>query len=71
MAVTTAPASVCAVGARLGEGPVWIARDHALWFVDGQYIHMASGAADFKPRNPLDDQCYQIIDVRNPSTGQI
>jgi len=32
--VTTAPASVCAVGARLGEGPVWIARDKALWFVD-------------------------------------
>jgi sugar lactone lactonase YvrE len=32
--VTTAPTSVCAVGALLGEGPVWIARDRALWFVD-------------------------------------
>ena len=32
--MTTAPASACAVGARLGEGPVWIARDRALWFVD-------------------------------------
>lgn len=40
---------------------------HALWFVDGRYIHMASGAPDFKPRNPLDDQFYQIIDVCNPS----
>jgi sugar lactone lactonase YvrE len=25
---------VCAVSAELGEGPVWVARDAALWFVD-------------------------------------
>lgn len=25
---------VCAVGAKLGEGPVWSARDQAVWFVD-------------------------------------
>jgi len=40
---------------------------HALWFVDGEFVHMASGAADFQPRNPLDDQFYRIIDVRSPS----
>jgi hypothetical protein len=40
---------------------------HQVWFVDGEYIHCASGAADFTPTNPLDDQCYQIIDVTNPS----
>ncbi len=40
---------------------------HAVWFVDGDYVHMASGAADFQPRNPLDDQFYRMIDVRNPS----
>jgi hypothetical protein len=40
---------------------------HQVWFVDGEYIHCASGAADFTPTNPLDDQCYQIIDVRNPA----
>jgi hypothetical protein len=40
---------------------------HAVWFVDGEYVHMASGAADFQPRNPLDDQCYRIVDVRNPA----
>ncbi len=40
---------------------------HAVWFVDGEYVHMASGAADFKPTHPYDDQCYRIIDVRNPS----
>ena len=40
---------------------------HNLWFCDGEYVHMASGAADFMPRNPLDDQCYRIIDVRTPS----
>ncbi len=40
---------------------------HCLWFVDGEYVHMASGAPDFTPRHPRDDQIYQIIDVRNPS----
>ncbi|MDX3885358.1 MAG: SMP-30/gluconolactonase/LRE family protein [Sphingomonas sp.] len=30
----TAPRSVCPVGATLGEGPLWLARDAALWFVD-------------------------------------
>ncbi len=40
---------------------------HHLWFVDGNYIHCASGASDFTPRNPKDDQFYRIVDVRNPS----
>ena len=40
---------------------------HAVWFVDGEYVHMASGAADFQPRDPRDDQCYMIVDVRNQS----
>jgi hypothetical protein len=43
---------------------------HQLWFCDGEYVHMASGAADFSPTHPLDDQCYQIFDVRNPSRPQ-
>jgi hypothetical protein len=40
---------------------------HQLWFADGQYIHMSSGAADFVPSHPKDDQFYRIIDVKNPS----
>ena len=40
---------------------------HAVWFVDGETIHFAGGAADFTPRNQLDDQPYRIIDVKNPS----
>jgi hypothetical protein len=40
---------------------------HAVWFVDGEYVHMASGAPDFKPRHPKDDQFYRIVDVRNVS----
>jgi hypothetical protein len=43
---------------------------HHLWFVDGEYVHCASGAGDFKPRNQKDDQFYRIVDVRNPSTPQ-
>jgi hypothetical protein len=40
---------------------------HHLWFVDGAYLHLSSGAPDFKPRNPKDDQFYRIIDVRQPT----
>jgi hypothetical protein len=40
---------------------------HHLWFVDGNYVHMAAGAADFVPRNRRDDQCYRIVDVRQPT----
>ena len=40
---------------------------HALWFVDGEFVHMASGAADFQPRHPNDDQFYRIVDVRDRS----
>src|SRR5690349_872474 len=40
---------------------------HAVWFVDGEYVHMASGAPDFEPTHPNDDQFYRIVDLRNPS----
>jgi hypothetical protein len=40
---------------------------HHLWFVDGAYVHLAGGAADFKARNAKDDQCYRIVDVRQPT----
>jgi hypothetical protein len=35
--------------------------------VDGHYVHLSGGAADFTPRNQKDDQCYRIVDVRNPT----
>lgn len=40
---------------------------HAVWFVDGETVHMAAGAADFTPTHPNDDQFYRIVDVRNTS----
>jgi hypothetical protein len=40
---------------------------HQLWFCDGEYVHMAAGAADFEPTHPLDDQFYRVFDVRNPA----
>jgi hypothetical protein len=43
---------------------------HCLWFVDGEYMHISSGAPDFVPSSPKDDQFYQIVDVRNPSRPQ-
>ena len=39
---------------------------HHLWFVDGSYVHLSGGAADFTPRDRRDDQCYRIVDVRDP-----
>jgi hypothetical protein len=39
---------------------------HHLWWVDGKYVHMSSGAADFTPRNRRDDQFYRIVDVQDP-----
>jgi len=36
---------------------------HAVWFVEPTTLHMSAGAGDFQPRNPLDDQCYRILDV--------
>ena len=43
---------------------------HHLWFVDGSYVHLSGGAADFTPRNRKDDQFYRIVDVRQPSRPQ-
>jgi hypothetical protein len=40
---------------------------HQLWFTDGKTIHMSSGAPDFRPTHPKDDQFYRAIDVSNPS----
>ena len=40
---------------------------HCVWFVDGEYVHLSCGAADFTPTHEKDDQFYRIIDVRNPS----
>jgi hypothetical protein len=39
---------------------------HWLWFVDGEFAHLATGAADFEPSHPSDDQFYLVVDVRNP-----
>ena len=40
---------------------------HVLWWVDGPYAHLSTGAADFQPRDQKDDQLYMIVDVSNPS----
>jgi hypothetical protein len=43
---------------------------HYVWFADGQYAYLSSGAADFLPAVPPrgDDQFLMIVDVRNPRT---
>ncbi len=39
---------------------------HWLWFVDREFIHLSTGAADSNPTNALDDQFYMVVDVRDP-----
>jgi hypothetical protein len=40
---------------------------HFVWFVDGKYAYMSTGAADFVPRNPNDDQFLMIVDLSDPT----
>ena len=40
---------------------------HVLWWVDGPYAHLSTGAADFQPRDQKDDQLYMIVDVSDPT----
>ncbi|MCI0791443.1 MAG: hypothetical protein J4O02_06695, partial [Chloroflexi bacterium] len=40
---------------------------HCLWYVDGRYAHLSTGAADFEPHNQKDDQFHMIVDVSDPA----
>jgi D-xylonolactonase len=39
--VITKAQAICSIGAELGEGPIWVPQDQALWFVDiaGRNVH--------------------------------
>ena len=39
---------------------------HFVWFTDGAYAYLSTGAKDFKPRNPKDDQFLMIVDMKDP-----
>jgi hypothetical protein len=38
---------------------------HWLYFVDGEFAHLATGTRDSRPTHPNDDQFYVIVDVRD------
>lgn len=40
---------------------------HYVWFVDGRFAHITTGAADFIPDKSADDQFYMIVNLDNPS----
>jgi hypothetical protein len=40
---------------------------HHVWFVDGRYAYIATGASDFVPNRPTDDQFLMIVDLKDPS----
>ncbi len=39
---------------------------HYLWFADGHYAYLSTGAKDFTPKNQLDDQFFMIVDLSDP-----
>lgn len=39
---------------------------HFVWFTDGHYAYLSTGARDFTPHNQKDDQFLMIVDVSNP-----
>ena len=39
---------------------------HYLWFVDGHYAYLSTGAKDFVPKDQLDDQMFMIVDMSDP-----
>ncbi|HZK88636.1 MAG TPA: hypothetical protein VFC56_00670 [Stellaceae bacterium] len=39
---------------------------HYLWFTDGHYAYLSTGARDFTPHNQKDDQFLMIVDVSDP-----
>jgi len=61
------PQRVAQVGAMLGEGPVWVARDQALWFVDikGRRVHRFDPAADAIGSWDAPDQVGWVLPVRD------
>ena len=40
---------------------------HYLWFTDGQWAYLSTGAKDFVPHNPKDDQFLMIVDMHDPA----
>ena len=40
---------------------------HCLWWVDGNYAHLATGTPDSRPTDPRDDQFYVIMDMSDPT----
>lgn len=39
---------------------------HYLTFTDGKYAYLSTGAKDFIPKNPKDDQLMMIVDMQDP-----
>ena len=38
-----------------------------LWYAEGPYAYLSTGAKDFNPQNPLDDQFLMIVDLTDPA----
>ncbi|MEI9928432.1 MAG: SMP-30/gluconolactonase/LRE family protein [Sphingomonas sp.] len=59
------PVSVWGLGAPLGEGPVWVARDAALWFVDikGRKVHRYDPASDARVSWDAPDQVGFVLPI--------
>lgn len=59
----------CKVGAELGEGPVWVERDAALWFVDikGPRVHRFDPATGERRSWDAPEQCGFALPMQRPA----
>jgi sugar lactone lactonase YvrE len=66
MGIDTQAQHVHKVGAQLGEGPVWVERDRALWFVDikAKQLHRYDPAASSLRSIGMPDQPGFVVPVR-------
>lgn len=40
---------------------------HHVWFVDGHFAYVSTGAADFIPTNPKDGEFFMAVDLADPA----
>jgi xylono-1,5-lactonase len=66
MGLRSEVAPACAVGAELGEGPVWVERESALWFVDikGKLLHRLDPRSGVHRSWSAPDQPGFVVPVR-------
>jgi sugar lactone lactonase YvrE len=73
MGMSSEVALACKVGAELGEGPVWVERDAAVWFVDikGRQIHRFDPLSGQRQHWDAPEQPGFVVPLRSRPESQL